>query len=380
MNEFFKEKIKIIQPIEISIPYDPPFVSAWAPNVKNTRRGYTLIKLTTENGIIGWGVCGSELAAQVNKAANVLQSKNLFETEQHARVLRSYSSYALWGIEIAIWDAIGKILSMPLYKLWGGCKDKITAYASTVQTAEVSKRVEDAVSFSNLGFRAIKLRAHYENMRDDIELVEKVKNAVGDKMEIMVDANQALDRIGEKPNTRWDKRRAKKTAQEYDKMGVVWLEDPLPKEDIDGLRKLKDEVDIPISGGETISGLYELTRLVKWDVYDILHPDPLNSEGISQLHKIAQYCELAGKWFIPHHGRGAIGFAANLHLCCAIPNSPYIEYIYDPPYRTVENYIGMGGIVANPFEIDKEGCVSVPQTAGLGLTIDETMIEKYKTN
>jgi len=372
-----KVKIKSVEAVEIEIPYNPPFSPAWAPGVEQRSRGYTVVKLTTTDGIVGWGASARRNEAQIiNKIIKpYLEGKELFATEQYIKKLRVEGG--IWCIEIAIWDAIGKTLNVPLYRLWGGYKDKILAYASVVQASSIEKRVEDALKFLELGFRAIKLRAHYWDMKDDILLVEKVREAVGDRMEIMVDANQAFDQITPLPDPKWDYRRAKTTALEYQKLDVVWLEEPLPKHCIKELQKLCEEVDILIAGGEVNKGLYELAHLVEWDIYDILQPDATGCEGLSQLKKIAALCEVKNKWFIPHHGMGGIGLYAHLHLCCSIPNSPYIEYIYDPPYRTIEDYLGMGGIVVNPPRIDKEGYIHVPETPGLGVEIDEKAIQKY---
>lgn len=369
-----KTNIYKIEPIEIEIPYLHPYISAWSGGAKQTKRIYTLIKLITEDGITGWGSCGGSVAGLINKSVKpYLEGHDLLQTEQYAKVLRCAGN--VWGAEIAIWDAIGKTAGMPLYKMWGGYKDKIKAYISTAQVASPEQRAKDAAAFAEQGFKAIKLRAHYESIKEDIAIVERVRQAVGDKMEIMVDANQSFDRIGH--DTVWDYHRAKKTAEEYDKLGVIWLEEPLPKEDIDGLRRLCDEVDIKIAGGEGEVGIYRLAQLVNWDVYDILQPDALHSESLSQLKKIATACELKNKWFAPHHGKGGIGTAAHIQLCCAIPNAPYLEYMFDPPSRTIEDFMAMGGIVLNPPMIDDEGYVHVPSLPGIGVQIDEEIINKY---
>jgi len=372
-----KVKIRSIEAVEIEIPYNPPFCPAWAPGIEQRGRGYTIVKLVTTDGVIGWGGSAHRNEAQViNKIIKpYLEGKDLFATEQHIKKLRVEGG--VWCVEIAIWDAVGKTIGVPLYKIWGGYKDKILAYASVVQVSTPEKRAEDALNFLELGFKVIKLRAHYWDMKDDIRLVEKVREAVGDRIEIMVDANQAFEQITPLPDPKWDYRRAKMTALEYQNLGVVWLEEPLPRHNIKELHKLCEEVDILIAGGEVNKGLYELGHLVEWDVYDVLQPDATNCEGLSQLRKIAALCELKNKWFIPHHGMGAIGLYAHLHLSCSIPNSPYLEYIYDPPYRTIEDFLGMGGIVLNLPRIDKEGYISVPESPGLGVEIDEKAIQRY---
>ena len=112
------------------------------------------------------------------------------------------------ALEIALWDLIGKAAGQPLYKLWGAAKDRVPAYASMIQLSTPEESVRMAVQLKSQGWKAIKLRAHYQTLKEDVRLVEAVRKAVGDDMEIMVDANQAQSFGTWQPGVMWDFRRA----------------------------------------------------------------------------------------------------------------------------------------------------------------------------
>ena len=111
--------------------------------------------------------------------------------------------------------------------------------------------------------------------------------------------------------------------------------------------------------------------------YDILQPDATTSEGLWQLRKVAAACERAGKLFIPHHGANGIALAAHMQLCATVSNCPWVEYIIDPPWRTIESYQQLYGVVREPLRIDAQGCVPVPDGPGLGVEINESMLAEF---
>jgi L-alanine-DL-glutamate epimerase-like enolase superfamily enzyme len=197
-------------------------------------------------------------------------------------------------------------------------------------------------------------------------------------MAIMVDANQAgVNPATAGPDTVvWDWERARRTADAYAEYGVTWLEEPLYRERLDDLARLCAAVDVPISGGEGDRGLERFRDLIERGCYDIVQPDCTVSEGLFQLRKIAALAEVHGKPCIPHHGVGALGLSAHLQLSATLPNCPWVEYILDPPWRTVESYLGMWGIVPAPPRVDPDGCVPVPQGSGLGMEVDEAVLRR----
>src|SRR5439155_1857473 len=151
------------------------------------------------------------------------------------------------------------------------------------------------------GYKAVKFRFHLPDPRDDLKVVEAVRAAVGDRIEIMVDANQAGVEPGQGGHDSWDFATALAVARELQRLNVRWLEEPLRRHDYDGLRRLRDKLDtLPIAGGEDNHGLHEFKLLIDRGCYDILQPDALLSEGVGQLRKVAALAEASGLEMAPH--------------------------------------------------------------------------------
>ncbi|MGH2353608.1 MAG: mandelate racemase/muconate lactonizing enzyme family protein [Chloroflexota bacterium] len=378
-------RIDTVQAVDVTLPYDPPFRSAWQPHLEQRSRPMTFAKLVAGDGIVGWGATGGHHAAFIReRVAPLLVGQDLFAAERHAARLRQAAREAggaanPLAVDLAQWDAIGKAVGQPLHRLWGVYAGRVPAYASTVAAKRLEERGDDALRYLEMGFQAIKLRAHYPTFEEDVAVVRLVRQAVGDRMAIMVDANQA----GTNPATAgpdevvWDLDRARRTADAYAEYGVTWLEEPLYRERLDDLARLCADATVPIAGGEGDRGLDRFRDLVERDCYDILQPDCTTSDGLFQLRKIAALAEVHGKPCIPHHGVGALGLAAHLQLSATLPNCPWVEYILDPPWRTVESYLGMWGIVPEPPRVEPDGCVPVPQGPGLGMAVDETALARW---
>lgn len=282
-----------------------------------------------------------------------------------------------WGVEIALWDIIGKACGQPLYKLWGGFRDRVPAYASFIEVRSPEQRAEDVLRRREEGYRAVKLRIHDWERRDDVAQVTAVRQAVGEDFTILVDANQAQQPGTPQPSPGpiWTEHRALQTARELERLNVYWLEEPLDRYNLEGLTRLCASVDILIAGGENNRGLHEFRWLIERDCYDVIQPEALVSEGIGQLRKIAALAEMHHKLVAPHHGGGGVGLAAHLHLCAAIPNACYLEVFHDPPCMTSEIF---QWYLAEPLKIDPDGFVTVPQKPGLGVELDEEKIERYR--
>jgi L-alanine-DL-glutamate epimerase-like enolase superfamily enzyme len=274
------------------------------------------------------------------------------------------------GIEMALWDLMGKAAGLPLYRLWGAHTDRIRAYASMVEVRTPEQRAEDALRLLDRGYTAIKLRLHSATVREDIAQVEAVRQAVGDRMAIMVDANQAQEpgTPGSETDLVWGYDRALTTARELYQLGVEWLEEPLPRHAFDEQRRLAATTDLPIAGGENNIGLHEFRTLIADHCYDVLQPDALVCGGMSLLRKVAAYAEMHHKPVAPHHGGNGLGVATHLHLSASLPNSPWIELLQDPPALEASEF---QGLLAEPLVPDADGYVRVPEGPGLGITLNE---------
>ena len=363
-------KITQVETIAVhNIPFPAPMQPAWNPGGTWETYGANIVKIHTDEGVTGIGAGYGGISEFVKSQ---LIGKDPFATEQHIQILRHVGG--CWIIDLALWDLIGKASGQPLYKLWGGYQERVKAYASLVEMGTPEKRADDAQRIFDEGFRAIKLRLRNHAVKDDIALVRAVRDAVGDEMDIMVDANQTNTYAWPRGGPVWTYERALETAKELEKLNVVWLEEPLFRYDFDTLAKLCDQVSIYIAGGENNRGLHEFRWMIEKGSYDVLQPDALVSEGISQLRKIAAMAEMYHKWFVPHHGGTGVGLAGHLHLCCAIPNCHYIEYFYDPPGMTTEAF---QILLEEPLRIDAEGYLAPPHKPGLGVSLNEEIIAKY---
>jgi L-alanine-DL-glutamate epimerase-like enolase superfamily enzyme len=303
-----------------------------------------------------------------------LVGQDPFDTERHLNVVGYYTggSYrGCAGIDIALWDVIGKASNQPLYKLWGGGRDRIPAYASMVRLSTPDERAELAVELKDQGWQAMKLRIHHEAMAEDIRTVEMVREAVGDGMDLLVDANQAQSADGWQPGVLWDYRRALDTARALQDLGCRWLEEPLPRYAFDDLARLNAQVNMAIAGGENNRGLHEFVRMVKQDVYDLLQPEGMVTGGLTNLRKIGTLAELFGKQIAPHHGGRQLGTVAHAHLVASWDHSPYLELLHEPP---IGDYRHGFSALLNPLVVEDDGCVPLPQGAGLGVEIDRDLI------
>lgn len=330
-----------------------------------TRGGGSIIEIQTDEGVVGIGP-GIDPAILPAVEAQLV-GEDPFSIEQHAARMRYYvrgaSHYrGAACVDIALWDLIGKACGQPLYKLWGGNRDKIPAYASMVRLSTPEERAELAAQLVEDGWQAIKLRIHHASMRDDIAIVE-----------IMVDANQAQSSGNWQPGLHWDYRRALETARELERLGCYWLEEPLPRYAFHDLARLNSSVAIPIAGGENNRGLHEFVQMVEQNVYDILQPEGMVMEGPTGLRKIGVLAEAFGKKIAPHHGGRGLGTVAHLHLVASWSHSPYLELLHDPP---VGDYAHGFAMLEEPLVVDKKGFVAVPQGPGLGVTIDPELIER----
>jgi D-galactarolactone cycloisomerase len=348
---------------------------AWDPGGRMTFRvgGGEYLEIHTDQGLVGIGpAMDASLLPTVNEQ---LVGKDPFDVETHAARLQYYAGgrprRGSASVDIALWDLIGKASGQPLCKLWGGGRERVPAYASTIELSTPERAASLADELLEEGWTAVKLRLHHPTLEEDIRTAESVRAKVGDRMEIMADANQAQSAGTWQPGVRWDLGRAVETARELERLRCCWLEEPLPRYAFELLGELNRLVELPIAGGENNSGLHEFRSMLELGVYDIVQPDSLVSGGITELRKIGALAEAFGKRVVPHHGGGGIGTIAHLHLVASWPHAPYLELLHDPP---IGSYRHRFAIFQNPPTVDATGHISVPRGPGLGVEIDPDLV------
>jgi D-galactarolactone cycloisomerase len=374
-------KIERITCRVVDFPLEREFHPAWARGRNQPNLLMVLIEVETDDGVVGVGAAhaGLEAAITIERfVAPYFIGQDPTYVERLAPVLRDSEILGapVYCMEIPLWDIVGKLAGLPVARLWGGYSDRVTAYCATAEVRSPSERVEDVKRMLSEGYRAVKFRFHLPDPMEDLKVVAAVRAAVGDRIEIMVDANQAGVEPGHGGHRGWGFPTALTVARELERMGVRWLEEPLPRHDYDGLRRLRDRLDtLPIAGGEDNHGLHEFKLLVDRGCYDILQPDALLSEGVGQMRKIAALAELAGLEVAPHTWGNGIGLLANLHLSAAVPNCPYLEFPHDPPSGWTA--AARDQMLGEPLTIDGEGCVQVPDRPGFGIVLDEERIARH---
>jgi len=279
----------------------------------------------------------------------------------------------VYFMEIPLWDIIGKRAGLPVYRMWGGYQPAVPAYCATGEVRSPEQRVEDAWRIAGEGFRALKLRFHSDDPRDDLAVVRAIRAALGERLEIIVDANQAGVEPGLPGHRTWGYPLAYRIARELEDLGVLWLEEPMPRHDYDGLARLRSHLHrMMLAGGEDNHGLHEFKLLLDRGCYDILQPDALLSEGIFQLRKVAALAEASYRLMVPHTWGNGMGLLANLHLAASVPNCPWLEFPHDPPSGFTAQ--ARDCMLAEPLWIDAEGRVPVPERPGFGFVLDDEAI------
>jgi L-alanine-DL-glutamate epimerase-like enolase superfamily enzyme len=377
-------KITDIKVHYLEIPFPRELRSTWGHGRAEKFHGVALAEVRTDEGISGYGAAEAMWGwGAVHKA--VIESmlkprllgKDPFATEQHIMDIRDVPGRA-WMVENALWDIIGKVAKMPIYKMWGGFQNRVRAYAAWAELRTPEKAAEDAKALVEKGIKGVKLRLHHPNMAEDLALVKAVRKSIGDKLTIMVDANQATApyRTGALRTTSlWNFERAHKMARALEDLDVYWLEEPLPLHDYRDLTRLAAAVDILIAGGEINREIFEFKAFLDKECYDILQPNCTMAEGMFQVRKIAALAEVNHKLCVPHAWVQGPGFYANLHVAGAVRNCPWIEFAFDPPVLTPENF---HCIITEPPTIDEEGYVPLPDKPGLGVEINWEIVKRFK--
>jgi L-alanine-DL-glutamate epimerase-like enolase superfamily enzyme len=374
-------KITRVSSKVVEMPLAGEFRPAWMRGESQSSFVMTLVEVETDEGITGIGAAdaGLEAAIAIDRfVAPYFVGRDPMQVERLTEVLRDAEILAppLYCLELPLWDIIGKAAGLPVYKLWGGHKDRVRAYCATGELRPADQRADDARSLAEDGFTAVKLRFHHPDPGDDIAVAEAVRASVGDGVDLIVDANQAGVLPGVGGHERWDFQIALQVARELERLGVLWLEEPLPRHDYDGLARLRDRLDtLSIGGGECNHGLHEFKLLIERGCYDILQPDVVISEGASQLWKVSALAEAAHLQVVPHTWTNGIGLVANLHLAAAIPTCGWLEFPHDPG----SGWTAQAGnqMLADPPWIDADGFVRVPDLPGFGFSLDDERIDHY---
>lgn len=360
-------------------PLPAEFRPSWTPGLPSTACSGTVFRLVTDDGLEGYAgglLVAEEARGFVDLLRAYLVGREPTEVESILRILRTSTrvlGYRAWHVEPALWDLIGKAAGLPVWKLLGGSRPRVRAYQSTGELRGAEQRADDALRSRDEGFTAIKLRCRFPTMAEDVAVVRAVREAVGDSMELMVDANQGW-RVDLFDDVRWDFKRALRTARAYEELDLAWLEEPLDQHDYAGYARLRAATTTPIAGGEMLSDLHGFRDHLTAGGLDYVQPDVVFSGGIWTSRKVAAMAEAFDVGFAPHTWTNGLGLAANLQVMAAAPNGGWCELPYDPPGWVPE---ARDFMLTEPITIDEDGYVVVPDRPGLGVDLDLEKIEAH---
>jgi L-alanine-DL-glutamate epimerase-like enolase superfamily enzyme len=378
-------KIDHIELFHVAIPLEKPFHPAWIPGYPQTVNRFTLARLTSDDGV--QGIAAGVAFEREREGLGSLLGPYLIgldpcdiETGRQRIREAGYLGWSNFWLEAAFWDILGKVENTPVWKLLAKNpaehpeNQRIELYASTGEVRPPERRAEDVLRLKEQGFKTVKIRVHSFNPAEDIAQIETVRKAVGDDLQIGVDANQGwrVALIDDAPL--WNLERATHFANACADHNIAWLEEPLDMYGWEDLAKLRRRSAVPISGGELNGGWHEFQVMLEKGCFDIYQPDATFGGGISDARKVMEACREQGLHFAPHTWTNGIGFIVNLHLYAAGARDHPLEYPLDPPGWIPEK---RDGLLAEPVIADSNGTIPVPGKPGLGIEIDEDQLKRY---
>jgi len=265
---------------------------------------------------------------------------------------RGITISALSGIDIALWDLLGRALGQPVWRLLGGCyRDRVPAYASG-GWAGVGGIGKQMAQYVEQGHRAVKMRVGLQDQSvdDSAARVREVRQTVGPSIAIMADAHGT-----------WSVREAQRFTRKVADLDLAWLEEPVSPDDITGQAEVRAATDIPIAAGENEQTRFAFRDLIAARAVDICQPDLAIAGGVTEAHRICALAAAHNLTVAPHLWGGAVLFAAGLHLAVATPCVTTLEF------SRGENPL-LNDLVDERFEL-RDGHVQAPAAPGLGLTL-----------
>jgi L-alanine-DL-glutamate epimerase-like enolase superfamily enzyme len=373
-------KIDRIELFHVAVPLAKPFHPAWIPGYPQTANRFTLARLTTDDGVQGLaaGIAFEReregLGSLLGPYLIGLDPTDIEAARQRLREA-SFLGWRNYWLEAAFWDIKGRVEGKPLWQLLGGTKaGRVAVYASTGEVRAPAQRAEEVEKLREQGFGAVKLRVHSFDPAEDIAQIETVRRAVGDDLQIGVDANQGwrVALIDDAPL--WTLERAADFAQACADNRIAWLEEPLDMYAWDDLAELRRRSGVPIAGGELNGGWHEFRVMLEKGSLDIYQPDATFGGGITDAMRVMQACHAQGLTFAPHTWTNGIGLIVNLHVYAAGERHHPLEYPYEPPGWVPEV---RDGLLVEPVLADSDGTIAVPEAPGLGIVLDEDRLAHF---
>ena len=363
----------IAHPLTQSLPN--PTVTSWGAY---NQVSIVLVEVRTDQGLVG---VGETLARFAPKAYAELIETSLKPrlVGQDARDIRGLWQQmrralsgraggvlieAIAGVDIALWDILGKAANMPIAKLLGGMgRDRVDVYAAAVNWVDDDAADRELERFIADGFPRIKVKVS-KPVRDVCRRIERLRKRAGDQVELCVDANWA-----------YNLEEAVEVSKALAANGYFWFEEPLAPEDEEGYEALRVRSEVPLAAGESNFTVDQAQRLIANRTLSYVQPDVARSGGISETLRIAQYAGVHNIGYAPHIGMsGIVCETASVHLAAAMPNFRMLECECDrSPFKTELADLTPGCLR------QKDGTLDVPDKPGLGIEIDWHAVTRLRT-
>jgi D-galactarolactone cycloisomerase len=376
-------KVTAVRTHVVSCPVERPFTSArgWL----YTTRASCLVEIETDEGITGWGECYGPAAACKAVVDTMLSPRVIgrdpFDTsvvweDLYNRVkdygLTGLSVAGISGIDIALWDIVGRALGKPIHKLIGGAhRTAVTAYATGLYFIDTNRLVEEAVEeaekYAAQGFRAIKMKIGLGDLKRDARRVAAVRQAIGPDIALAVDANHCFS----VPN-------AIRLGRMMEASDILWFEEPISPEDHDGYIEVTRALDMAVAGGENDFTRWGFRDIIARKAMDIVQPDLCAAGGFSECLKIATLASAHGVECVPHAWGSAIGLAATVQFIAALPDQPPAWRSMPPMLEFEQTPNPLRDRLAREPIVQRNGIISVPDSPGIGIEVDRDVLAQFK--
>ncbi|HEX7901539.1 MAG TPA: mandelate racemase/muconate lactonizing enzyme family protein [Planctomycetota bacterium] len=352
--------------------------TGWPGGTDPNEQMNTLVEIRTDEGPAGIGSCFNSLPfieASLTLLKPLLIGETAVEAERVSEKLRQHTfwqgrggpvEHAISGLDIALWDLMGKILGQPVSRLLGGnYRSRLKPYASILFDQPAVLR-EKLLEQTSRGFKAIKMgwRPFGRVSRKlDETLIRTARDTVGEDVELMVDAGGSEQFWPH--GVSW----ARETAKMLGEHGVVWFEEALKPDDLDGFKELRATSPVLIATGEVFTRRQTFQPFITQRALDIIQPDMTKCGGLSEGRRMGWMAYDHGVKLVPHGWNTAIGVAADLALTAALPVATWVEYQTGVPY--IEQ------LIEPPFKLDADGLLPVPTGPGLGVTLNPDAVARF---
>ena len=341
------------------------------------KRDAVVVKVSTRGGLTGWGEAHHgrahtavaklidttlrqlALGCDADDVNGVWERMYRFQLASHG--MGAGACLAISGIDMALWDIRGKAAGVPLYRLLGGARKGVPAYAGGVSLGyqPPDELIEEARASLEKGYKAVKLRVGDAPARD-LERMRAVREAFGPSLEILTDAN-----IG------YSLEDVRRVMPVMDELAIGWLEEPFPAHDTRSYREARRFGRTPLAAGENHYTRFEFNRVIEDGAITVLQPDLSKCGGITEALRIAAMASAYKLRIHPHSSMTGLNHAATIHFLAAIDNGGWFEGDVSKSNKFRDE------LVANPGEIDRDGRVWPLEAPGLGLEVNEEFLERH---